>query len=64
MLTDYNFDKKHVESPGNWLEKHAEYVFTRFDSDNTGMTHHKLYVLWEINVSTYYKKYDYIWENL
>ena len=37
--------KKHVESPGNWLEKHAEYVFTRFDSVNAGMTHHKLYVL-------------------
>ena len=50
--------------PAVGWKKHAEYVFTRFDSDNTGMTHHKLYVLWEINVSTYYKNYDYIWENL
>ena len=46
MHTVSNFDKKKlVDSPGSWLEKHAEYMFTRFDSANTGMTRDKLYVL-------------------
>ena len=35
-------------------EKNTENVFPSFDSGYTGMTRHKLYVLWEINVNSYY----------
>ena len=46
-----------------WI-KRAEYVFAHFDSGKPAMNCHKLYDLRAINVYTYYKNYDYIWENL
>ena len=45
MLTDHNFDKKAGGLAQKLAgKKHAEYVFTRFDSGNTGMARHKLYI--------------------
>ena len=46
VLIDHNFD---TNTEGTCLEvgwkKHAEYVFTRFNSHNTGMSHYKLEII-------------------
>ena len=68
MLTDHNFGEKKTWWTRTKLvgekKNNTEYVYTRFDSCNSGMTRHKLYVLREINVYTYYRNYKCIWENL